>query len=276
MSEEQKAIAKIRTVLFGGLLIYYLFTGNLLLTQEQKRIPPSPPAIRQKAELENEVNERRKKSEKNRKNLTYDTDIGQDFSLSRYIGLIGSLPFKTFFWSRDIGRYPSSRVVKTIEDAVDEKELHGLKIRIGHNDVFQDTARLFTDENVVKRNPGWFRVLVGVPTTLLGEGLSELSRTDYYNPITNAAIIYSNVEGIALHEIGHAKDFSRFKRPWIYTLSRALPPVTLYQEWIASAKYAREDLPQEKKYHFSRFLIPAFATYVIATWKLATRKKQNE
>lgn len=273
----QNKPSAVPTILFGGLLFYYFLTGNAWLTEKQKAVPSSPVAITQKVQIERESRERKEKAVKEGKKVSYDIDIGEDNFVSRNVGFVGSLPTKMMFWSRDMGRYPTKRVVKNIEDAVQDQDLHGLKIRIGHSEVFEDTARLFNDKEVVKRYPGWFRAIVGVPSTLIGETAAELLRSDYYNPIANTATCYSNIDGIALHEIGHAKDWARLNddMPTIYTFARALPPVTWYQEWRASFNYAKQDLSKEKKYHVSRFLIPAFATYILAALKVFGKKKED-
>lgn len=261
---QQQAAAGCGCVLSLAVLGYYFLTGNLMLTEKQKQVPFSPVANTKIVQLEQESRERKEKAKLEGKIADYEIDIGEDNSVSRVVGFLGSIPNKALFWSWDVGRYPTERIVRQVEDSVQNEKLYGLKIRIGHNEVLKDVGRLFNDENIIKRNPLWVRAIAGVPSTLIGETIAELIRSDYYNPITNTVTIYSNIDSFALHEIGHAKDWSKFgERPWIYTLARAVPPVTLYQEYVASFDYAKKDLSKEKKYHVARFLVPAFATYVL-------------
>ena len=73
------------------------------------------------------------------------------------------------------------------------------------------------------------------------------------------------MESIPAHEIGHNKDFSRFSTDWVYGLSRAIPPVMVYQEWKASDN-ARGLIIKKDDWQFNRYLIPALGTYVLGAW----------
>jgi hypothetical protein len=50
-----------------------------------------------------------------------------------------------------------------------------------------------------------------------------------------------------------------------------LPPVMLYQEWQASTNARDKILSKDDRNQFYRYLIPAFATYVLA---MANRLKK--
>jgi hypothetical protein len=104
---------------------------------------------------------------------------------------------------------------------------------------------------------------MGVPASLLYEMWAEFARGDYYNPLTQTAVLYSNVESIAAHEIGHSEDFHRFRMDWLYALAPVIPGGHLYQESRASL-YAKDMLNAEDNYQFYRYLIPAFVTYVLS------------
>lgn len=189
----------------------------------------------------------------------------KDFFLFRGIGYIGSLPIKAFLMSWNMNNYVKPDTKKSIETLLEnDPDIDGLTVRLNHTRPFGDVWRLFTEKQLRERNNILARIFFGMPTTLLGEFFAKFTRSDYYNPYTKVAVLYSNVEAVAKHEIGHHRDFTRFNRDWIYSLSRILPPVMLYQEWKAS-KYAKWTLEEQNRYQFGRYLTPAYATYLFAT-----------
>ncbi|MBU4502447.1 MAG: hypothetical protein KKA79_07660 [Nanoarchaeota archaeon] len=189
----------------------------------------------------------------------------KDFFLFKWIGYVGSLPFKALFMDSDINNYVKPETKKSIERLLEaDNKIDGLTVRLNHTHPLQDTWRLFTDKDLRERNNFFARLILGFPSTFLGELSAKFVRCDYYNPYTKVATMYSNVEGVAKHELGHHRDFMRFDRDWLYSLSRILPPVMLYQEWKAT-KYAKWTLEEKNRTDFGRFLVPAYATYVAIT-----------
>jgi len=137
--------------------------------------------------------------------------------------------------------------------------LKNTTVRIGHNKVLRDVSRLFKDEKL-KDISLLGRIFLGIPTTLFGGLYSKLTRADYYNPFTKTAVIYSDVPAIAVHELAHAKDYQNVGAPTLYSLFRNTGIGALYQEAKASImayKYLKG------KEHTGRYLIPAFATYIL-------------
>lgn len=188
-----------------------------------------------------------------------------DWFVSRGIGWLNSQPRRLFFWDCDVSNGPDGATAKSVLTRLEnDKSITGLTVRLGYNEALRDGWRMMTEKPLRERNGFLARLLLGVPTTLCNELLAELGRGDYYNPMTRTAVIYSNVESIAYHEIGHHKDYARFSRDWPYSLSRLLPPAMLYQE-VRASDYAKEMLAPEQNYEFYRYLIPAFATYVVAS-----------
>lgn len=91
---------------------------------------------------------------------------------------------------------------------------------------------------------------------------------DCYQPLTNTVHLFSGHLGVALHEMGHAADFARRRYPGLYMVARILPPVTLYQEYVASryaVRYLRSigDVTAEQEAY--KVLAPAFFTYLFGT-----------
>lgn len=194
-----------------------------------------------------------------------------DMGISRIIGYVGSVPRKLLFLDSDISRGLDAQRTKRILEALEnDKSISGVYVRINHNGVFHDLSRLFTDDRLKERNNLLVRSTLGTIYVILGEGFSELSRGDYYNPFTRVAVTYSNIESIPFHELGHHKDFQRFSTDWVYMMARYLPPVMLYQEAKASL-HAMDDLKPEEKFQGLRYLAPAFATYVLAVYLVAKR-----
>ncbi len=200
----------------------------------------------------------------------------EDLLPSRIIGSVFSCVGKILFWDSDYGAGLDEEEAKAVVAMLESNpELKDVYVRINHNAVFQDCARLFNDPKVVERNPLAARILVGLPTTFMGELFAEISRGDYYNPMTQTAVLYSNVRSISAHELGHHQDFQRFDSDWWYNLARAMPPVMLYQEWQASSNAKNNILAEEDQWQFNRYLIPAFITYLVASFVISKRMLQK-
>lgn len=196
----------------------------------------------------------------------------EDFPWSRAIGYVASIPTKIFFWdsnaSYGLDAERTKRVLAILEN---DKSLSGLTVRVNHTRAWYDTWRLFTEEKVTERNNWLARMFLGVPVTLLSGITSEFSRSDHYNPLTQTTIVYSNIDAIPFHEIGHHKDYQRFTSDWAYALMNTIfPPIKLYKEYQASM-YAKDYLPPEQQYQFYRYLIPAYLTYLWAMWGLGKK-----
>jgi hypothetical protein len=189
---------------------------------------------------------------------------GEDFWLSRGIGWLGSLPIRLFYWDYDVSNgldeQRAKQVMATLEN---DKSIKDITVRLNHTGALEDLGRLFADKKVTERNPELARVLMGLPTSLFYELWAELGRGDYYNPLTQTVVLYSNVEAIDAHEIGHFKDFHRFDTDWAYNLVHLIPGGTLYMEGRASL-YAKDMLESDQNNQLYRYLFPAFATYIIA------------
>ncbi len=200
------------------------------------------------------------------KTSDYTLDKHSDFWLSRQIGGFFSLINKAVFWDWDAGQgldgERSKAVLAMLENRDDIKDL---TVRLNHNEVWTDLGRLFTDEKVKDRNNFLARASIGLLSTFGGELLSELRRGDYYNPMTQTVVAYSNIESFAAHEMGHHKDYQRFNSDWMYSLSSLFPPATLYKEAKASI-YAHDMLSETDKHQTARYLIPAYITYILGMY----------
>jgi len=205
----------------------------------------------------------------------YTVEKDEDWAPTRAIGHVVSLVNKFMFWdwniSRGVDKEKTNAFIAMLEQ---NKELKDITVRLGYNATCKDLYRLFADDKVTERNGFLARLLIGLPTTVIGDIMAELGRADYYNSMTQTAMIYSNIESIGAHEIGHHKDFQRYDRDWLYQLLRPLPPVMLVQEGKASF-YAKDIMVKEDAWQFNRYLIPAFAFYVLSIIN-KTGKKSND
>lgn len=186
-----------------------------------------------------------------------------DWLPSRLIGHTLSVFRKIFFWDADVSwgldKERSRAVLAMLES---NRNITDITVRINHNEAIYDWWRMITDKKLRKRNPWLYRWTFGTLTAVKDELLAELSRGDYYNPLTKTAVVYSNVESVAAHELGHHVDFSRFSTDWLYSLSRILPPIMVSQEWKASVN-ATDMMISGDEWQFNRYLMPAFFTYVL-------------
>jgi hypothetical protein len=88
---------------------------------------------------------------------------------------------------------------------------------------------------------------------------------DHYNPFTNTVHLYSDVQGIAVHEAGHSKDFARRRYKGTYAAFYLLPVTPLWYEAIATndaLSYLRVEGTLSDEQAADRILYPAYGTYV--------------
>lgn len=198
-----------------------------------------------------------------------------DWLPSRLVGHVLSIPARLYFWDWQVSwGVDGDRARSVLAFLEENKNLKDLTVRLNHNEAWYDCYRLFEDEKLVERNNFLARLFLGVTISLKNEIWAEFFRGDYYNPMTQTVVIYSNVESIAAHELGHHKDFQRFNSDWEYILLRPLPPVMLYQEWKASSN-AKNMLSNDDKYQFYRYLLPAFFTYCMACYYSLKKLKKK-
>ncbi|MBS3086544.1 hypothetical protein J4422_02480 [Candidatus Pacearchaeota archaeon] len=205
----------------------------------------------------------------------------KDWLPSRLVGHTFALPGRLIFWDWDYGWGQDEERTKAVLSMLEkDTTIKDITVRLNHNEAFYDLYRMFTEEKLRKRNNIFARVLLGIPMGLGNEIWAEFSRGSYYNPLTKTTVCYSNVESITAHEIGHHKDFSRFSSDWGYQLLRILPPFMLSQEWKASVHARDEILNKKDQWQFNRYLIPAFATYVLASiavlYNLFKKKEEEQ
>jgi hypothetical protein len=92
---------------------------------------------------------------------------------------------------------------------------------------------------------------------------------DHYNPYTNTLSLYSDDFAVALHEGGHAKDFSRRTYKGLNAALYSLPGAALYYEGVATSDaltYLDDNCRFEDEKSAYKKLHPAYGTYVGGTF----------
>ncbi|MBR9705249.1 hypothetical protein GOV12_07590 [Candidatus Pacearchaeota archaeon] len=195
----------------------------------------------------------------------------EDWIESKAIGHVMSIPHKLLFWDWDISWGLDSEKSRTALAILEnDVEIKDITVRLNHTEAWYDIDRMFEDDKLINRNPFLSRITLGVGIGLFSEIWCEFTRGDYYNPMTQTAVVYSNVESIFSHEIGHHKDFQRFDTDWEYCLSGSIAPISIYQEGRATSN-ANEMLSSEDRNQTGRYLLPAFLTYCIGSWYISKK-----
>ncbi|HLP80338.1 MAG TPA: hypothetical protein VK158_06905 [Acidobacteriota bacterium] len=291
-------------LLAGGLAAWYIHSSPSQLQLSQKTEYPLPEQItvthttlpyHTKEKLETIVVNGEFQTKTTQQKVVYTKDIpfgndafeiqtdryrfvkDDDWLPSRAVGQTMSMFSRLFFWDWNIGwGLDASRTRAALAMVENDKSVKDLTVRVNHNEAFYDMYRmLVSDDKLKERNNFFARWTLGVVTGVFDEVWAEFKRGDYYNPMTNTMVVYSNLESVTAHELGHNKDFKQYDSDWLYMLGRVLPPVMLYQEWVASQN-AKLSLTKEDQWQFNRYLIPAFATYVLATYQMLKKKKSKK
>lgn len=183
--------------------------------------------------------------------------------LENTLGRVGSIDTNVLLATPHsiIKRIPGSSVEELAEKFKNINWQGNVEVYLNHSPLFRQLKRLFSGD----RRPNIFgRLLLGLPATILTWLPSKLGRLDFYNPFTEAVTTYHShpKNPVQMHEIGHAIDFDRAKRPTLKVLSNLLFwPSILYHEWKAS-KIAMQHLDENERKTARKVLEPAFGSYV--------------
>lgn len=180
-----------------------------------------------------------------------------------------SLPAKLLMWNRSVG---SGELHEDAEMATKLALVDG------------DAAGTHISINEYNPNIIWQRTFMNDKTSLLTKltfgAMTALIYTvvpgrllyglgDHYNPFADTVVLYSDNMDVALHEAGHAIDFSEKQKnhigPGLYTLGRYFFPIQLYQEAVATGKafeFTAEHGASEDLKSSYALLFPAFGTYL--------------
>ncbi len=150
-------------------------------------------------------------------------------------------------------------------------EANGLcdvKVRINQYSVPGEWSRLFRNRNV----SGFWRYTLGILSLVDYTILPQRAfGGDNYNPYTNTISLYSDLESVALHEGGHAKDFAGREWKGAWAAFDSLPLASLYLEGIASSdavSYLRSRGETQGEKAAYPLLYGAYSTYIFGEGSL--------
>lgn len=120
--------------------------------------------------------------------------------------------------------------------------------------------------------------ILGIPTTFIGSPTATALRQPHFNPFTDTAVNFGNHKEIAMHELGHAKDFGSKGRVGgdvyraAYQLEQALGgevglkagPLTQWTETQANRNAMGKLGDPASRRRYRRRLWPARSTYITA------------
>lgn len=182
----------------------------------------------------------------------------------------GSLLGKLILWDWRIDRHKiGAETERVVRSYLTLNELPHVKVRLNQYAPGDELLRTIRNRSV---GAGW-RYTLGMVTWLQYTALpGRFFGGDHYNPYANSINLYSDIPAIAVHEGGHAKDFSGRKWKGTYAFAYQIPFVNLYHEARASNDalgYLREHENYVLQREGYRILHPAYGTYIggnISQW----------
>jgi len=179
------------------------------------------------------------------------------------VGWVVGVPSKIILWDRRVNNHRVSSGTKdALRAYLEYNGLSDVKVRLNQYAPHREFRRLVRNKGVAW---GW-RYTIGILSWLYQTILpGRILGGDNYNPYTDTISLYSDVPAVALHEGGHARDFSGKTLKGTYALAYILPVFTLYAEGRASNDavsylYAHGSAEKEKEAYL--ILYPAMGTYV--------------
>ncbi len=182
------------------------------------------------------------------------------------IGNIFGVFEKLILWNWKVERH---NITADTQQAIDAylkergQNLGNVDIELNRYAPQDEFKRLFHNKGVK-----WpYRYTLGLLSVLIIETLlvGRIFGGDHYNPFTHTVHLYSDLPSVALHELGHANDFSRRRYRGSYALFGIVPFVDLYQEWQATHEtfdYVRAEKRRSTEIEAYKILYPAYGTYV--------------
>jgi hypothetical protein len=177
------------------------------------------------------------------------------------VGWVVGIPSKVLLWNRKIDNHRiGPETIHSIVDYMDASELGHVKVRANQYAPHRDWKRLRAN-----RSMHWLprytlgTISLGYETIVPG----RIFGGDHFNPFTQTVHLYSDVPGIAWHELAHAKDFSRQTHPGTYAVAYLAIP--LWHETVASQdalSFVADRGDPEEIAKAIEILYPAYGTYV--------------
>lgn len=175
-----------------------------------------------------------------------------------------AIPIKVLLLNKNYANHDiSPRTEAIVADFIKVNHLEGVKVRINQFAPFQTVWRTVTNGQVGIP----YRILglpMGFLASTVGRPFGGLIISDFYDPFSNTVNIYSDDVSIALHELGHAKDFAHRRWRGTYAITRKFPGINLYQEAIATKTaidYLEKYGPDDEWIKAPNTLYPAYSSY---------------
>ena len=176
-----------------------------------------------------------------------------------------ALPVKLMLWNWNFSNHHITRKTEEqVRQFLTDNQLETVRVRLNAYDPIDDFRRLFTNQEVALPLR-----LINIPFALidpfLGRFIGGIIISDFYDPFSNTVYVYSDDPAIALHELGHAKDFAKQDYKGLYAVSRILPFVALFQEQEATDNaihYYQEKGMTDDELRAYKVLYPAYFSYI--------------
>lgn len=183
-----------------------------------------------------------------------------------WLGNLFGIFDKLIIWNWRIKRHNISPATKqAVQDylEVNGDVLGNVAVQLNRYAPQDEWRRLVTNKGVYWLN----RLIFGTLTVLVFDTLliDRIFGGDRYNPYTHTVHIHSDLPSIALHELGHARDYSEKRYRGSYALFRFVPFGTQYEEYRASEMafdYLWQNELTDIEQEAYRVLYPALGTYM--------------
>ena len=162
-------------------------------------------------------------------------EIGKPNKIVDGIGNFVGIPSKILLWDRRVDNHRISEdTLLSLANYLEYNNLPHVKVRANQYAPIDEWHRLRKNKSV---SP-WIRYTVGTLSIAQGAILpGRIFGGDHFNPYTQSIHLYSDVPVIALHEGGHAKDFTRRKYQGLYGLAYGIIPI--WHETLATEDVLR-------------------------------------
>lgn len=213
----------------------------------------------------------RKKTAEGSLTVTHNT---QDI-VANTIGHVLAVPFRHLpLWTLDAAfqNPPKELSTQLFERYKDVPWKGDVMVRVGHTSILGDLQRLWASYDKVKgksvfSTTHWMidrlaRVLY-TPIQVLRSAMAKIDRLDYYDSITNTAVVYHPNLAFGMHELGHAKFWDESKHKEAWTIFYPTTFVRSYAEWKASAHAMKQFKTDTERRKALKVLEPAWSSYFI-------------
>ncbi len=171
------------------------------------------------------------------------------------IGRVGSIPKNVLLATpQAVFQGPDKEWSEKFGDKLKSLQTHGnIEVYMGHSPFLRQMKRLFKGP---RRTNFFFRMGVGIPTTIAGSLMGKLTRADYYNPWTETAQVFHPSKGMAARGVGYALHFDKAHHPTMKAFFSGLPFIHAKIAWKSSQEGLKQ-LDAKEVHDASKILEPA-------------------